>query len=189
MKVAIPTPWPSGSDGELALPVHIGSFKIRFPGVPESLLVLRGGDVIARYGKERWIGASLRHASGSGLPERDGPQTPTQARDGQLGFADIPRIMLTTTPFEVEPANHDDLRIWRSALTGKHDALLDTAAITMSTRGPLTLYLLDGGAPTGNGVAQLTHERVRDSYLYVSARGFTFDEFRRVAATIQPTRE
>ncbi|MCK6434220.1 MAG: hypothetical protein L6Q68_14495 [Aquabacterium sp.] len=190
LKVASPAAWPEGVAGGTTTPFHLGPFRLRLPADPQSIHVLGGGDVIVRYAKDRWIGFSLQTATAAGLPLRDDPVPAIDKHPaGTLAFADVPRVIFTKTPDDAEPRQDDDRRIWRSALTSKHAALERTTEMSIATRGPLTLYLADGGVADLDGVAYVAHRSLRDGYLYVNARGFAFAEFRRVAGSIEHLKE
>lgn len=161
-------------------------FKVTVPGGAIKYTVLADGDVTVDYGSDRWLGLQVITAEESQVPRREGQNS---LRPGALVNADIPRILYSKTLNDAEPTHIEDRRIWRSALMYKGSAFNDSTQVTLAERGSLTAYLTDAMVAGNTTVGYVTHKRLRDSYLHVQTKGFTFDEFRRIVGSIEALRE
>lgn len=186
-KVAAPAPWPESRVEGGVGPFVMGTlFKVTVPGGAIKYTVLADGDVTVDYGSDRWLGLQVITAEESQVPRREGQES---VRPGALVNADIPRILYSKTLNDAEPTHIEDRRIWRSALMYKGSAFNDSTQVTLAERGSLTAYLTDAMVAGNTTVGYVTHKRLRDSYLHVQTKGFTFDEFRRIVGSIEALRE
>jgi hypothetical protein len=187
VKVATPAPWPEERVEEGTGPFIMGSlFKVMFPKGANQYLVLADGDITAKYGPDRWVGIQVVTAAETHFPEREGQKN---TRPNALAHADMPRILHSKTLDDAEPAHIEDRRIWRSAIMYKGVAFKEATQITAAERGALTAYLSDARIAGGTTVGYVTHRRLKDSYLLVQTKGFSFDDFRRVIGSIEALRE
>ena len=187
MKVATSVPWPDTRLEEGTVPFHLGSaFKVRFPKGPSEVKVLGGGDLLVRYDAGRWISVQLLTAAKAGLPQREGDRA---VKSGTLSYSDAPRILYMQTAEDVEPKDIQDRRIWRSALTSKNHLFANSTELMAAEKGPLTVYFSNGGVAETSGSAWLTHRNFKDSVLFVQANGFSFDDLKRVVASVDALRE
>jgi hypothetical protein len=188
MKVATPAPWPEVRLQESTVPFNIGStFRVRFPKDPSEVVLVNGpGDATVRYGARRWISVQLLSAASAGLPQREGEHS---SKSGELSYSDVPRILHMNTAEDAEPKNLNDRRIWRSALTSKNGLLANSTELIAAEKGPLTVYLSNGGVANTSASAWVVHRNLKDYVLLVQAKGFSFDDFRQVVASIDALRE
>lgn len=168
-------------------PFVVGTlFRVTVPSGAIKYTVLADGDVTVDYGSGRWLGLQVITAEESHVPRRDGQKS---VRPGALANADIPRILYSKTLSDAEPTHIEDRRIWRSALMYKGSAFNLATQVTVAERGNLTAYLTDAPVADSTTVGYVTHRRLKDSYLHVQTKGFSFDEFRRVVGSIEALRE
>ena len=187
MKVATPAAWPEGRVEEGTGPFIMGVlFKVLFPKGASAFLVLADGDMLVKYGSDRWIGVQVLTAAEAHRPQWDGQKS---IRPNALTFADIPRIEYTKTPEDAEPSNVEDRRVWRYALTNKGRSFKSATQMIVVERGSLTAYLSDANLVDDTVVAYITHRRLKGSYLQVQAKGFSFDDIRNVVGSIEAMRE
>jgi hypothetical protein len=186
-KVATPAPWPEGRVEEGIGPFIMGAlFKVTLPKGASQYIVLADGDITVDYGPDRWVGIQTVTAAETHFPLREGQKN---TRPNALAHADIPRILYSKTLDDAEPAHIEDLRIWRSALMYKGSAFNEATQATVAERGSLTAYLSDARIANDTTVGYVTHKRLKDSYLLVQTKGFSFDDFRRVIGSIEALRE
>lgn len=186
-QVATLAPWPEMRVDDGVGPFVFGAmFKATFPKGATQYLVLADGDITVRYGPDRWVGIQVITAAKSHLPRLEDRKN---SRPDALANADIPRILYTKTLQDAEPLHIEDRRIWRSALMYKGSAFRDATHVTVVERGSLTAYLTDARIAGDTTVAYVTHRRLRDSYLHVQTKGFSYDDHRRVIGSIEALRE
>jgi hypothetical protein len=185
MKVATSVAWPDTRLEDGTFPFYVASaFKVRFPKGPSEVVAMGGeGDLTARYGPGRFISVQVLTGAGAGLKEH------SDTRAAALSYADVPRILYTKTPVDPEPAVVNDRRIWRIALASKNHLFENTTELNVAERGPLTVYFSDAGVGGSTGTAYVVHRKVKDSVLLVQAKGFSFDDVRRVVGSIEALRE
>ena len=180
-KVATPVSWPDVrlEDPTTPFTVH-GTFTFQLPKGPLEFLLQDNG-FIAPYADRRWIGVQVLTAAALGLPRRDGVEG---GRSGALGLADMPRIAFTKTPADPEPRHAEDLQLWRIALVFKNGTFEKATQLQVAQRGPLTAYFADSGVGSTTGTLEVVHAGIKDWYLFVQFKGFSFDDVRRVVASI-----
>ena len=185
-KVATPVPWPELrlEDPTTPFTVH-GTFTFQLPKGPLEFLLQDNG-FIARYADRRWIGVQVLTAAALGLPRRDGVEG---GRSGALGLADMPRIAFTKAPADPEPSHAEDLQLWRIALVFKNSTFEKATQLQVAQRGPLTAYFADSGVGSTTGTLEVVHAAIKDSYLFVQFKGFSFDDVRRVVSSIDVRRK
>ena len=185
-KVATPVPWPDArlEDGTTPFTVH-GSFTFQLPKGPLEFLLQDNG-FTARYSDRRWIGVQVLTAAAMGLPRRDGGEG---GRPGALSLADMPRILFTKTPADPEPSDSEDLQLWRLALVFKNSTFEKAKQLQVTERGPLTAYFADSGVGSTTGDLEIVHAGIKDSYLFVQFKGFSFDDVRHVVGSIELRRK
>jgi hypothetical protein len=187
MKVASTATWPEERVEEGAGPFIVGSlFKVLLPKGASFFLVASDGAILAKYGPDRWVSLQAPTAAQAQRPQWDGRKS---TRPNVLTFADIPRIQHWKTPEDTEPTDIEDRRVWRYALVDKSIAFKDATQLTVAERGSLTAYMSDARVASGTTVAYVTHKRIRDSYLHVQAKGFSFHDVRRIVGSIEALRE
>ena len=187
MKVASTATWPEERVEEGVGPFIVGSlFKVSLPKGASFFLVASDGAILAKYGPDRWVSLQVPTAAQAQRPQWDGRKS---TRPNALTFADIPYIQHWKTPEDTEPADIEDRRVWRYALVSKSIAFPEATQLSVAERGSLTAYMSDARVASGTTVAYVTHKRIRDSYLQVQAKGFSFDDVRRVVGSIEALRE
>ena len=187
MKVASAAAWPEERVEEGTGPFIVGAlFKVLLPKGASFFLVAADGAILAKYGPDRWLSLQVPTAAQAQRPRWDGRNS---TRSNALTFSDIPYIQHWKTPEDAEPKDIEDRRVWRYALVSKSIAFPGATHLTVAERGSLTAYMSDARVAGDTTVAYVTHKRIKDSYLQVQAKGFSFDDVRRVVGSIEALRE
>lgn len=186
-KIASVVAWPEERlDGGTVPFLVQGAFTVRLPKDPAEFVLHADSGLTARYADGRWIGVQIMRATASKLLPAG---TARDTRSDALSFSDLPRILYTKTPADSEPAHAQDRQLWRLALVHKNATLERATQVQVAERGPLTAYFADSGAAHTTGDLQVVHRRIKDSYLFVQVKGFSFDDVRRVVGSMEAKRE
>lgn len=186
-RVAMPVAWPDVRVEEDSVPFNVhGAFRIRLPKGAIEIMLLGDNGLTVRYPNRRWIGVQRMDEKSTGLQHQG---SGGEARPDALRFSDIPRILYTKTPADPEPTRLGDLEIWRLALVFKNSHFENATQVQVAERGPLTVYFADAGMASTSGDIEIVHRRIKDAYVFVQFKGFSFDDVRRVVGSLEATRE
>jgi hypothetical protein len=186
-KVATAVAWPDARLEEGTTPFSVqGAFNVRLPKDPTEYILQGENGITARYTDGRWIGIQVMNAASAQAPQRGDTRN---AKPDALSYSDLPRILYTKTPADPEPTRAEDRQIWRLALAFKNSTFENATQVHVTERGPLVVYFADAGSAGTTGDIQVVHRRIKDSYVFVQVKGFSFDDVRRVIGSIEAKRE
>lgn len=95
-----------------------------------------------------------------------------------------PNILYTKTSCDKPPTDKAHLDLWNLAMTNKALLFTDSTQMMVTKSDQLTYYISDNQVDDLLGDAHVVDKDLKNDYLLMTARGFTYTEFRNIVLNI-----